>query len=60
VVVDTPAAVHGADARVVAARCGAALVIGRRGRTRIAALQRVLGGLATSSVKMAGVMMNDY
>lgn len=60
VVVDTPAAAHGADARVVAARCGAALVIGRRGRTRIAALQRVLGGLAGNPVKVAGVMMNDY
>lgn len=60
VVVDTPAAVHGADARVLAARCGAAVVIGRRGRTRIKALQSLLGSLSTSPVKMAGVLMNDY
>ncbi len=60
VVVDTPAAVHGADARVVAARSGAAVLIGRRGRTRIRALQSLLGALGTSQVKMAGVMMNDY
>ncbi len=60
VVVDTPAAVHGADARVMAAKCGAALVMGRRGRTRIKALQSLLAGLATTPVKMAGVMMNEY
>jgi protein-tyrosine kinase len=60
VIVDTPAAVHGADARVLAARCGAAVVIGRRGRTRIKALQSLLGALSTSPVKMAGVLMNEY
>lgn len=60
VVVDTPAAVHGADARILAARSGAAVVIGRRGRTRIKALQNLLGALATSQVRMAGVMMNEH
>ena len=60
VIVDTPAAVHGADARVLAARCGVAVVIGRRGRTRIKALQSLLGALSTSPVKMAGVLMNEY
>ena len=60
VVVDTPAAVHGSDARVVAARCGAAVVIGRRGRTRIKALQSLLSALGNSQVRMAGVLMNEY
>lgn len=60
VVVDTPASVHGADARILAARCGAAVVIGRRDRTRIKALQVLLGALATSQVRMAGVMLNDH
>lgn len=60
VIVDTPAAVHGADARVIAARSGAAVVIGRRGRTRIKALQALLGTLASSQVRMAGVMLNDH
>ncbi len=59
-VVDTPAAVHGADARVLAAKCGAAMVIGRRDRSRIKSLQRLLGALGTSPVKLAGVMVNDY
>jgi protein-tyrosine kinase len=60
VIVDTPAAVHGADARIVAARSGAAVVIGRRNRTRIKALQMLLGTLASSQVRMAGVMLNDH
>ena len=60
VVVDTPAAVHGADARILAARSGAAVVIGRRDRTRIKALQQLLGALAASQVRMAGVMLNEY
>lgn len=60
VVVDTPAAVHGADARILAARSGAAVVLGRRGRTRIKALQQLLGALATSQVRMAGVTLNEY
>lgn len=60
VVVDTPAAVHGADARVLAARCGAAVVIGRRGRTRIKSLKSLLAAVGTSPVRLAGVMLNQY
>lgn len=59
VIVDTPAAVHGADARVLAARSGAAFVIGRRDRTRIRALQGLIGALTSSQVRMAGVMLNE-
>ena len=35
VVVDTPASVHGADARVIAAKCGAVLVLARGRRSRV-------------------------
>jgi chain length determinant protein tyrosine kinase EpsG len=59
VIVDTPAAVHGADARVLAARSGAAFVIGRRGRTRIRALQNLIAALTSSQVRMAGVVLNE-
>ena len=59
VIVDTPAAVHGADSRVLAARSGAAFVIGRRGRTRIRALQNLIAALTSSQVRMAGVVLND-
>lgn len=60
VVVDTPAAEHGADSRVVAARCGAAMVIGRRGSTRVKALKSLLGALTASPVRLAGVMLNEH
>jgi len=59
VLVDTPAAAHGSDASVVAARCGAAMVVARRGASRVASLQALLARLAKSNTRLAGVMMND-
>jgi protein-tyrosine kinase len=38
VLVDTPAIVYGTDAHVVAAKCGSALLIARKDKTRVAAL----------------------
>ncbi len=60
VVVDTPANAHGADARVIAAKCGAALVIGRKGRSRMDKMQALLASLGKAPVKVAGVAMNEY
>jgi chain length determinant protein tyrosine kinase EpsG len=60
VVVDTPAATHGADARVVAAKCGASLVIGRRGTTRMPAIAALVKSLAKSPGVLAGVVLNDW
>jgi chain length determinant protein tyrosine kinase EpsG len=60
VIVDTPAASLGADARVLASKCGAALVIGRRGCTRMKSIQTLLNALDGSSTRLAGVMLNDY
>jgi chain length determinant protein tyrosine kinase EpsG len=60
VVVDTPAASHGADARVIAAICGAAVMVGRRGRSRMDAMAGLLAGLSKSPCKLAGVVMNEH
>jgi protein-tyrosine kinase len=60
VVVDTPAATHGADCRAIAAICGAALVVGRRGRTRMKAINHLVAALGRSPAKVAGVVMNEY
>lgn len=60
VIVDTPAAVYGADAMVVAARCGAALVVARKNSSRVGALQDLVGSLSQSPVKLAGVIMNEH
>lgn len=60
VVVDTPAAIHGADASVIASRCGAALLVARRNASRVAWLQELMGSFAGSSVRMAGVVVNEF
>ena len=60
VIVDTPAASHGADARVVATKCGAAIAIGRRGRTRMPAMQTLVNTLTKSPAKLAGVVMHEW
>jgi protein-tyrosine kinase len=60
VVVDTPAAMYGADASVIAARCGAALVVARKDKVRVATLQDMVGSLAGTPAKVAGVVLNDF
>ena len=60
VVVDTPAAAYGSDAGVIAARCGAALVVARKHESRVGALQDLVAGLSESPAKLAGVIVNEY
>jgi chain length determinant protein tyrosine kinase EpsG len=60
VIVDTPAAIRGADARIIAARCGVALVLARRNRSRMEPLEGLLGALARGSATLAGVVMNEH
>jgi capsular exopolysaccharide synthesis family protein len=60
VIVDTPAAVFGADAQAIAARCGAVLVVTRKNQSRVGALQQLVTTLSESPARMAGVIMNEY
>jgi len=60
VLVDTPAASRGADARVIAAKCGAALVIGRRNRSRMANVETLVAQVQKSHTRFAGVMLNEH
>jgi chain length determinant protein tyrosine kinase EpsG len=60
VIVDTPASTHGADSRAIAAICGAALVVGRRGTTRMKAINSLVASISRSQAKLAGVVMNEY
>jgi protein-tyrosine kinase len=60
VVVDTPASTHGSDSRVVAAKCGVAMVIGRRGISRMKAVNGLINEVARGSAKFAGVVINDH
>jgi chain length determinant protein tyrosine kinase EpsG len=60
VVVDTPAVVYGSDAQVIAARCGAVLIVARRNESRVGELQHLVGALSSSPARMAGVIMNEF
>ncbi len=59
VIVDTPAASHGADAAVIADKAGAALVVARRHACRLAGMQALLRELSLRPVYLAGVLIND-
>jgi len=60
VIVDTPAAIYGTDAQVIAARCGAVLIVARQNESRVGALQHLVTALSQSSARMAGVIMNEF
>ncbi|NML17767.1 polysaccharide biosynthesis tyrosine autokinase [Azohydromonas caseinilytica] len=59
VIVDTPAASHGADSAVIADKAGAALVVARRHACRLAEMQALLGELKRRPVYLAGVLINE-
>jgi chain length determinant protein tyrosine kinase EpsG len=60
VIVDTPAFAHGSDARVIASKCGAALAVARRNKTRMRTMQQMLDSLRKGSLQLAGVVINEY
>lgn len=60
IIVDTPAASHGADARVIAEKCGAALVLGRRNQTAMARVGSLMNSLTRTSTKLAGLLINEH
>ncbi|MDT7835878.1 polysaccharide biosynthesis tyrosine autokinase [Aquabacterium sp. OR-4] len=60
VVVDTPAACYGSDSAVIAARCGAALVVARKDQARVNALQDLVANLSETPARMAGVVFNEF
>ncbi len=60
VIVDTPAAAYGSDSEVIAARCGAALVVARQHKSRVASLQELVMNLSESPARLAGVIFNEY
>jgi protein-tyrosine kinase len=60
VIIDTPPARHTADAQIVAARAGAAIMLSRRNHTGEVPLQSTLKSLLDSRVKVVGSVINDY
>ncbi len=59
VIIDTPAHELGADARVVAAKAGAALLVGRKQATPMAKLKALTQAIGRDPVAVAGLVMND-
>ncbi|HSI50570.1 MAG TPA: polysaccharide biosynthesis tyrosine autokinase [Ideonella sp.] len=59
VIVDTPAAEYGADALVISARCGQALVLARKHASQVATLQELSASLSAANTTLTGVVMND-
>lgn len=60
VVVDTPAAEYGADAGVIAERCGTWLLLARRDVSRISAVEEMVDELADGAPRPTGVVVNSY
>lgn len=60
VVVDTPAAAYGADCQVIAARCGAALVLARKNTSRMSSLQDLVAIVSDGPAVLAGVIVNEF
>ena len=60
VVVDTPAAQYGSDCAVIAARCGAALVVARQNKSRVSSLEDLVSNLAETPAALAGVIFNEF
>ena len=60
VVVDTPAFALGMDGPVLAAKCGAALLVARRGRSHVAAVQDLVATLSEGPAELAGVIFNEF
>lgn len=58
VIVDTPAAEHGADARVIAAKCGASVAICHQGSTELKPMESLVASLKKVCPNFAGVILN--
>jgi len=59
VLIDTPSNEAGPDARIITAQAGAALVVGRKGHSRVALLRRLLSQLNLGHSLVAGVVLNQ-
>jgi protein-tyrosine kinase len=60
VVLDTPAATESADAEILSARAGAAVMLTRRNITRQTKLAAAMDCLKRSGVKVIGSVMNEF
>lgn len=60
VLVDTPAAIYGSDASVIAARCGSAIIVARKDKSRVNLLQDLVASFSGSPAKLVGAVLNEF
>ncbi|MBA4109865.1 MAG: tyrosine protein kinase [Leptothrix sp. (in: Bacteria)] len=60
IIVDTPAHSVGADAAVLSARCGAALIVARKDKSSVVALEQMVRTVGMGSAQIVGSVLNEY
>jgi len=60
VIVDSPCAMSGADAGVIAARCGAFVCVARQGRTRMDSMVELVQSLRDTTTMPLGFILNEH
>ncbi|RTL33195.1 MAG: polysaccharide biosynthesis tyrosine autokinase [Burkholderiales bacterium] len=60
VIVDTPAATLGSDGAVIAAKCGAAILIARRNHSRLDDIQYMVNTAKIGTTKVIGTVINEF
>jgi protein-tyrosine kinase len=60
VIVDTPAACQGSDFATLSSRCGAALVVARKDKSRVKHIEQIVKTVMTGNATIAGVVMNEF
>lgn len=60
VIVDTPALSMGADAAVIAARCGAGLVVARQDKSNHESMKDLARAVRMGKVELVGSVLNEY
>jgi polysaccharide biosynthesis transport protein len=60
VIVDSPSAISGADAGVVAARCGSFLSVARQGKTRMDSMFELVNSLRDTTTLSHGFILNEH
>lgn len=60
IIVDTPAASQGTDGAVIAARCGAVLLLSSQNKSRMPALYELTKTVSMSSARIVGAIVNEF
>ena len=59
ILIDTPSAQPSSDAHVIAQRAGAAIVVGRKGRTRSSEIGQLASIMTHSGIRILGTTLNE-